>query len=93
MKMKKDWRCWEITGCGQHENCRAGRQEEADRQCWDLASELDDYRSALNVCGDCIVYVTKQGTSALTAEEVQEILLRKEQDCFLARSCPMQATG
>jgi hypothetical protein len=93
MKTEKDWRCWEITGCGQRENCRAGQQEGDARSCWELAGELDDYRNALNVCKDCIVHVTKQGSSALTAEEVQAILLRKESDCFLAGSCSGQAAG
>lgn len=92
MTAEKEWRCWEITGCGERENCRAGRQEGVVRPCWELAGELDDYRNALNVCKDCIVYVSKQRSSTLSDEEVRQILLRKV-DCVLAGNCPGQAAG
>lgn len=90
MVTKKEWSCWEITGCGCQNHCRAARQGEM-RPCWELAAEIDDYRSALNVCGDCIVYVSKHRDSFLSEEEVRQIVSSKVH-CVLADG-PREAVG
>ena len=87
MMAQDEWRCWQITQCGSEESCLAWRQGLEDRPCWEVAQELDDYRSALNVCKDCIVFVSKENTAALSEEEVREILERKV-ECVLATQCP-----
>jgi hypothetical protein len=84
----RDWPCWEITRCTR-EDCSLSRQQDADvKPCWEIADELDDYRSALNVCKDCIVYVTKQNSSPLTEAELEEIVGAKQVECVLAGKCP-----
>ncbi len=79
------WHCWEITKCEGSEGCPA--RQAADTPCWEIARELDDYRAALNVCKDCIVYISKQGTSTLAEDEIDSILERKGV-CVLMSSCP-----
>lgn len=63
--------CWEITNCG-HDDCFM-RQYHGEKQCWEVAGELDDYRSAMDVCRDCIVYLAKQEVPKLTEAEVTVI--------------------
>jgi len=87
MAGQSDWHCWEITGCGNQYSCVARQQAEEAKPCWEVALELDDFRSGLNVCKDCIVYVSKQRSSVLTEEEVRGILQRKV-ECVLAVKCP-----
>jgi len=79
------WHCWEITKCVGTEECPARQSE--DIPCWEIAREMDDYRTALNVCKDCIVFISKQGTSTLADEEIERILERKGV-CVLMSSCP-----
>ncbi|MDA8165650.1 MAG: hypothetical protein M0017_11535 [Desulfobacteraceae bacterium] len=76
--------CWKITNCRRNECCLGQHAEE--KQCWEVASELDDYRSAMNVCKDCIVYITKQANSVLTEAEITVIMERK--GCILTQKCP-----
>ncbi|MEJ2031815.1 MAG: hypothetical protein P8Y63_01990 [Deltaproteobacteria bacterium] len=76
--------CWEITNCS-HDECFM-RHYEGGKQCWEVASELDDYRSAMNVCRDCIVYITKQKDSVLTEAEITVIMEKK--GCVLTKACP-----
>lgn len=83
---QEDLRCWQITHCGSEESCVAWKQGLESRPCWEVARELDDYRSALNVCRDCIVFISKTNSSALSEGEVQKIMARKI-ECVLAR-CP-----
>ncbi len=87
MAEQNEWHCWEITGCGNQEGCLARQQEGEAKPCWEVAQALDDYRCALNVCKDCIVYISKLRSSVLTAEEVRGILQRKV-NCVLADGCP-----
>ena len=79
----KDMPCWEITQCGNQDSCLAWTPENAGKACWQVATELDDYRSAMNVCKDCIVYISKHANSALSEQEVQDILQHKV-ECVLA---------
>ncbi|MFH1214873.1 MAG: hypothetical protein V1706_00055 [Pseudomonadota bacterium] len=74
--------CWEIMQCG-NEKCTA---RENGKACWEIADELDDYRSALNVCSDCLVYISQQQNGALSREEIDEILQQKGV-CLLRGKC------
>ena len=67
--------CWEIMQCKNTENCPARLQP--DKPCWKIASELDDYRSALKICHDCLVYMLKNGTTVFTEQEIRMIIKRR----------------
>ncbi|MFH1020372.1 MAG: hypothetical protein V1782_07145 [Pseudomonadota bacterium] len=87
MTTADEWHCWQITHCGNEDNCLAGKQGlKENRPCWEVAQELDDYRSALNVCKDCIVFISKENSAALSEAEVQEIMVGKI-ECVLAPQC------
>ncbi len=81
MMPNSDWPCWEIMKCKGTENCPA--RQHPDKSCWEIARELDDYRSAFNICQDCIVFMLKEGNTSLTEKEVQTIVERKV-SCALA---------
>ncbi len=85
VEKKKDLKCWEITQCKRSEGCPA--REEPDRPCWEIAAELEDYRSTFHVCKDCLVYVAKNEDSSLSEEEFENIIASK-QICVLASKCP-----
>jgi len=61
--------------CKGTESCPA--REQKHKNCWDIARELDDYRSAFKICQDCIVYMLKNGNSVLSDREVKTIVKRK----------------
>ena len=82
MVAKRDWPCWEITKCQSQECCLSRQQDAHAKACWEIAQGLDDYRTALNVCKDCIVYISKT-----LADQIDEILGRKV-DCVLVSHCP-----
>ena len=75
------WPCWQIMNCSQKEQCPAWHN--ASAPCWEIAREADDYRKALNVCPDCVVYVINQGDSILTEEELAGIVAQKN-SCVLS---------
>lgn len=70
-----EWPCWQLMQCNHKERCPAWKNPE--KSCWQIASELDDYRHAFRICQDCIVYMLKNGTSSLSEKEVQRIMQRK----------------
>lgn len=70
-----DLPCWDIMKCKGTESCPAREQKE--KNCWEIARELDDYRSAFKICQDCIVYMLKNGNSVLSDSEVKTIVKRK----------------
>ncbi len=74
--------CWNIMQCD-NERCSA---RENGKACWEVADELDDYRSALNVCSDCLVYLSQHQNSVLSREEIEEIL-QKKGVCLLMEKC------
>lgn len=70
--------CWEIMGCENPTACLVRMMAESGGQnCWEVVRKLDDYRSAMNVCSDCIVYVLNQQADVLSNDEIQDILARK----------------
>lgn len=85
MASTNEWHCWEITKCGRKEGCSA--RQHLDTPCWEIASNLGDYRSNFNICKDCIVYVSKEGESELSEEEIRQIL-EKKGVCVLISQCP-----
>jgi hypothetical protein len=86
MMAQDERHCWQITHCGSENSCLALKQGLEHRPCWEAARELDDYRSALNVCKDCIVFISKGNGTALNEEEIREIMERKIA-CVLATQC------
>ena len=76
-----EWPCWQLMRCDNKENCPA--PQEPEKSCWQVASELDDYRSAFKICRDCIVFMLKNDTSTLSEQEVHTIMERKVA-CVLA---------
>ena len=80
MVPKSDLPCWEIMKCEGTDDCPA--RKHPDMNCWEIASELDDYRKAFNICNDCIVYMLKADNSVLTKQEMQTIIQQKR-ECVL----------
>ncbi len=76
--------CWEITKCEGTDECPA--RLAVNTPCWEVARGLDDYRNALNVCGDCIVYISKHEDSCLTEAEITTIFEQKGV-CVLMSQC------
>jgi len=54
-----------------------------EKSCWEMARELGDFRSAFNVCEDCIVFILRNGTTILSEKEVRSIEKRKVSCSFL----------
>ena len=79
-----DWLCWKITKCVNTDDCPA--RERGNIPCWELARELEDYRTILNVCEDCLVYISRHKNSILSEDEIQEIM-EKKGVCILAEKC------
>jgi hypothetical protein len=52
-------------------------QEYQEKSCWDMAREHGDFRSAFNICDDCIVFILRNGTTILSEKEVRSIEKRK----------------
>jgi hypothetical protein len=77
---KSDWPCWEIMQCEGTEDCPA--RKSPNQNCWEIASEMDDYRKAFNICKDCVVYMLKVENTVLSEQEMQTIMKQKS-DCAL----------
>ena len=41
-----------------------------EKPCWEMASDVGDFRSAFNICADCIVFLLRNGTSLLSEEQI-----------------------
>ncbi len=68
--MVKEILCWEIMGCGKKGVCPATIDH--SRPCWEVARTMNDYRSAMNVCCDCLVFMMSH--DALSAPEISRIM-------------------
>jgi len=75
--MKKTilWKCWEIMKCENSNDCPA--RKEPETPCWEIAGREDDFRSAFQICADCVVYMLHQNIPAFSATEYQAILKKK----------------
>jgi hypothetical protein len=69
-----NYNCWEIINCD-HLDCLA--RSEPETPCWEIAKRIGAYRHISNTCRDCIVYLLKEITSAITQKELQEILKQR----------------
>ena len=67
--------------CDTAQNCPAKSRPETP--CWEIAGELNDYRMALDICNDCVVYMLKVENSILSEQEMQSIMNHKT-NCVLA---------
>jgi len=76
-----DWPCWKIMNCDTSKECLAKSRPETP--CWEIASELNDYRQVLEICKDCVVQLLKGGNSILTDQEMESIMMHKA-NCVLA---------
>jgi len=72
MGSRSEWYCWEIMHCENPDDCPAKKKPQIP--CWEIASELDDYRQAFNICRDCVVRMIKAGNSLLSSQEIMEIM-------------------
>lgn len=84
MQFNGEWPCWEIMRCEGTDSCPARKNPK--KPCWEIASKMDDYRSAFNVCKDCIVYLLKQEESVFTDQEIRVIMERKGSCALAARA-------
>ena len=48
-------------------------KEYPEKSCWEMASDVDDFRSAFNICEDCIVFILKNGTIPISEKEFRSI--------------------
>ena len=62
---------WEHEECG--EVAGFSTKEFPEKPCWKMASEVNSFRSAFNICDDCIVFVTQNGYSVLSEKEIRSI--------------------
>ena len=80
--------CWEIMGCGRKDACPTWLQ--APTPCWEIVSEMDDYRNALNVCADCVVYVLNHDATVFSEHELNCIKARNSTCCATPAGCRRQ---
>jgi hypothetical protein len=64
-------RSWEFKEC--KEVVGFSTTEYPEKHCWEMASEVGDFRCAFNICEDCIVFVLKSGTTLLSEKEIRSI--------------------
>ena len=61
--------------CDESQDCMARCHPETP--CWEIASELNDYRHAMDICRDCIVYMLKVENSILSEQEMNSIMTNR----------------
>ena len=76
-----NWPCWKIMNCYTEKKCPAKKYPETP--CWEIASQLNDYRAVMDICNDCVVHMLKGENSALSEQEMQSIMNNKT-NCALA---------
>ena len=76
-----NWPCWKIMDCNTAHKCPAKSLPEIP--CWEIASELNDYRTVMDICNDCVVHMLKTENSVLSKQEMQSIMNQKT-NCALA---------
>ena len=55
--------CWEVTNCQKKEACVAFKNPQ--KQCWELAQEIQSFQHEMSICYDCIVCGAKKVSLAL----------------------------
>jgi len=69
-----DLQCWEIMKCN---NLDCPARSEQETPCWEIAKRIGAFSDISNTCRDCIVYLLKEITSAITQKELQKILKQR----------------
>ena len=64
----RDWRIEKCTGV-----VGFSVKEKPEKPCWEMAREVGDFRSAFNICEDCIVFLLRSGTKLLSEQEIRSI--------------------
>lgn len=52
-------------------------KENQGKLCWKMATEVGDFRSAFNICEDCIVFLLNNGTLILSELDIHSIRNRE----------------
>jgi hypothetical protein len=65
------YKCWEIVNC---DNLNCPARHEPETPCWEISQRIVAYHSVSNTCKDCIVYILKEKTSALSKKELHNII-------------------
>ena len=73
--------CWKIMNC---ENLTCIARYHPDKECWEIVGGLEDYRAEFNICSDCLVYVLKTGSLALSPNDMARLARRGRSSCPLA---------
>ena len=74
MSINLNCKCWEIMSC---DNLDCPARLEPETPCWEIAKRVEDYRSVLNICHDCIVYILKEKTYAIARKELFLIISQR----------------
>lgn len=80
--MAENVSCWKVMGCGKKGVCPATL--DPNRPCWEVARAMNDYRSAMSVCDDCLVYMMSK--QSLSVSEISMIMQRRGLD---RNACPL----
>jgi len=85
-QQKALWECWNITDCQRQEDCPVREYE--GTPCWEVARERGEYQDILQVCVDCLVFITLHGGSdtRLSDDEIAKIW-KKKGVCELIPKC------
>ena len=68
------YKCWDIMNC---ENLDCPARQEPETTCWEIARRLESYHNVSNTCNDCVVYMLKEQSSALSKKELQSIIRQR----------------
>ena len=60
--------------CG-NRDCPA--RSEPEIPCWEIAKNHEAYHNVSNTCRDCVVYLLKEKTSALSIKQLQNIIKKR----------------
>ena len=60
--------------CG-NRDCPA--RSEPEIPCWEIAKNYEAYHNVSNTCRDCVVYLLKEKTSALSIKQLQNIIKKR----------------
>ena len=70
-----DYKCWELMDC---DNLDCPARHEPKIPCWEVARRVEAYHNVSNTCSDCIVYLFRDETAALSIKKLQNIIIQRE---------------
>jgi hypothetical protein len=59
--------------CDFPQDCPA--KNRPDKPCWEIAGELNDYRVAMDICRDCIVFMLKVAKHPVLSRSVMQAIM------------------